>query len=215
MSGTGSANPRVSSNSVRGKQLPLTNSSGATYTLGTQALYGIWTEHERMECNALDQKYATLASHGAVAGYTTLQQQSILTTVAAPGTAAAAGTGTDYRILTSAPVCYADITGCSQFGWYMTLVGQMSRRSRCARSMTPPTPPIPWCMKVIFRPRVEAGAFLVNTTIPPSSAPTMCAQPASGWTMALNPAPRIVSPMRSSGCQRNFLTTGIGTSAVA
>jgi type IV pilus assembly protein PilY1 len=220
MSGTGSANPRVLIEFGTGQQLPLTNSSGATYTLGTQALYGIW-DWNMSAWNAMpsNQKYATLASHGAVAGYTTLQQQSILTTVAAPGTAAAAGTGTDYRTVTSAPVCYADITGCSQFGWYMTLAsGNVSNDPAVPDSIdsTYATNPLVY-EQVIFSPVVEAGAFLVNTTIPPSSAPTMCfSSQASGWTMALNPATGGSFTNAFFGdANGNFLTTGIGTSAVA
>jgi type IV pilus assembly protein PilY1 len=42
--------------------------------------------------------------------------------------------------------------------------------------------------QVIFNPIVEAGAFIINTTIPPASSPTMCfSSGASGWTMAVNP----------------------------
>jgi type IV pilus assembly protein PilY1 len=71
--------------------------------------------------------------------------------------------------------------------------------------------------QVIFSPVVEAGAFLVNTTIPPSTAPTMCfASQASGWTMALNPATGGAFTNAFFGdAHGNFLTTGIGTSTVA
>ena len=42
---------------------------------------------------------------------------------------------------------------------------------------------------MIFNPTLQDGAFIVNTTIPPTSNLTTCASSgAGGWTMAINPA---------------------------
>ena len=43
--------------------------------------------------------------------------------------------------------------------------------------------------QIIFSPVLDAGAFIVNTTIPPATSAIMClSTTASGYTMAINPA---------------------------
>ena len=43
--------------------------------------------------------------------------------------------------------------------------------------------------QVTFNPALEDGAFLVNTTIPPTTSINTCSSTsAGGWTMAINPA---------------------------
>jgi type IV pilus assembly protein PilY1 len=65
--------------------------------------------------------------------------------------------------------------------------------------------------QVIFSPVVESGAFVVNTTIPPATAPTMCfSSQASGWTMALNPTTGGAFTNAFFGdTNGNFLTTTV------
>jgi type IV pilus assembly protein PilY1 len=42
---------------------------------------------------------------------------------------------------------------------------------------------------VLFNPTLQSGAFLVNTTIPPTTSLNSCSStPPGGWTMAINPA---------------------------
>ena len=43
--------------------------------------------------------------------------------------------------------------------------------------------------QVIFNPTLQQGAFIVNTTIPPTSSLATCTSTLTGgWTMAINPA---------------------------
>ena len=142
-------------------------------------------------------QYRDLPSGGASAPSSPLSGQnpsSILQqqTIGGPYAATMTGTGSDYRTLTSKPMCWAGTTGCtSQYGWYINLV------SGSAYSVDPADPqngnpayahaPVVY-EQVIFNPVLELGAFIVNTTIPPANAPTMCFSSAqSGWTMAIDP----------------------------
>jgi type IV pilus assembly protein PilY1 len=111
-------------------------------------------------------------------------------------------------------VCYADLTGCTQFGWYLNMVSgnaypvdpalpQNGNATYAANPMV--------YEQVIFSPVVESGAFVVNTTIPPATAPTMCfSSQASGWTMALNPTTGGAFTNAFFGdTNGNFLTTTV------
>ena len=43
--------------------------------------------------------------------------------------------------------------------------------------------------QTIYSPVLQDGAFIINTTIPPTTSVATCtSSPAGGWTMALNPA---------------------------
>jgi type IV pilus assembly protein PilY1 len=120
--------------------------------------------------------------------------QLLLQTITGTTTATQANTGSDYRTVSNTAVCWADTTGCptGQFGWYLPLV------SGNANPTDPAVPqngnatyagnPVVY-EQIIFSPVLEAGAFIINTTIPPASSPVMClSTSASGYTMALNPA---------------------------
>ncbi len=187
--GTGSPNPRIIVEFGTGQQIPMTNSSAATYTAAGQSLYGIWDWNmSSWNSQSSTQQYASLSSHAAISGSSLITQQTITST----STATATGTGTDYRTVSSNTVCYADISGCTQFGWYLNMVSGNAYPSDPALPQTGNATyaanPLVY-EQVIFSPVVEAGAFIVNTTIPPATAPTMCfSSLASGWTMALNPA---------------------------
>jgi type IV pilus assembly protein PilY1 len=215
--GTGSANPRILIEFGTGRQTPITNSAAGTYSTTTQALYGIW-DWNMSAWNTLStvQDYATLSSHAAISGTSLLQVQTITSTA----TATMTGTGSDYRTVSSSPVCYADVSGCTQFGWYLNLVSgnaypldpALPQTGNAAYAANPMV-----YEQVIFSPVVESGAFIVNTTIPPATAPTMCfSSPASGWTMALNPTTGGAFTNAFFGDSNgNFLTTAFGGSPAA
>lgn len=190
---SGSASPRILIEFGTGQVTAMTNFSAAQYATSQQALYGIWDWNLGAWNAKSSSQYAILPNGAATApssplsGTGSLQQQLI----GGPYTATVAGTGSDYRTLTNHPICWADTTGCTQFGWYVNLV------SGNAYSIDPADPqngnpayahaPVVY-EQVIFNPVLELGAFIVNTTIPPANAPTMCFSSAqSGWTMAIDP----------------------------
>ena len=198
----GAGNPHILVELGTGQQSSFTNTSAATYSTSTQTLYGVWDWNLSTWNTNSTAQYASLSSHAAITGTTNLQQQSIQTT----STATSTGTGSDYRTITNASVCYADVSGCTQFGWYMDLVNG---------NAYPPDPAVPQngnstyannpvvYEQVIFSPILDGGAFLVNTTIPSAISPIMCfSSTASGWTMALDP-----------GTGGSFATSFFGDSA--
>ncbi len=172
----------------------MTNFSGSTFLTSQQSLYGIWDWNLTGWNTASTVQYTSLPGGGIaapmapLAGTGNLVQQ----TIGGPYAATVAGTGSDYRTLTSLPVCYADTAGCTQFGWYINLVS--------GNAFTP-DPAVPQTgnalyanapvvyEQVVFNPSLEDGAFVVNTTIPPATAAFTCfAAGQSGWNMAVNPA---------------------------
>ncbi len=198
----GPVNPRVLIEFGTGQQTPMTNFGGAQYSQATQALYGIWDWDFGVWNAKSTAQYASLPNGGfsapalpsapaaAIAGTTQLQAQSITQT----STATAANTGSDYRTVSNTAVCWADTAGCAtpRFGWYLPLV---------SGNAYPPDPAVPQngnptyannpviYEQVIFSPVLEAGAIILNTTIPPANSSVMCfSSLASGFTMALNPA---------------------------
>jgi type IV pilus assembly protein PilY1 len=196
------ANPRVLIEFGTGQITPMTNYSAAQYSTSTQALYGIWDWNMAAWNAKSTAQYAALPNGpvaapalpavplAAISGTSRLLQQTITST----STATAANTGTDYRTVSSAPVCWADTAGCTagQFGWYLQLV------SGNAYPVDPAVPqtgnpayaanPVVY-EQIIFSPVLESGAFIVNTTIPPANSAIMCfSSQASGYTMAINPA---------------------------
>ena len=190
----GALNPRVLIEFGTGMQTPMTNFSPATFSTAPQALYGVWDWNLGAWNGNSVVQYTSLPNGGipapgaSLSGTGNLVQQ----TIGGPYAATVAGTGSDYRTLTSYPVCYADSSGCNAYGWYIPMV------SGNAYTPDPATPqngnaqyasaPMVY-EQVIFNPSLEDGAFVVNTTIPPASSATMCfAAGESGWTMAVNPA---------------------------
>ena len=183
-----------------GQQVPLTNVAPSTYATAQQALYGIW-DWNMGAWNAMSSvKYASLPAAGVAApatplsGVSSLQQQTITATydptLAASATSSTPASAYYYRTVSNNPVCWADTGGCSQFGWYLSLTYghanpvDVNGISTTANTMYPTV-----YEQVIFNPIVEVGAFIVNTTIPPTSSVRTCAAtPAGGWTMAINPA---------------------------
>jgi type IV pilus assembly protein PilY1 len=187
-------NPQILLEFGTGQQVPMTNAAAAQYSTGQQALYGVWDWNMAHWNTNSTTKYASLPSGGAAApsapisGTTLLQAQTITGTY----TATVAGTGSDYRTLSSNTICWVGTTGCTQYGWYLNLV---------SGNANPNDPAVPQngnaqdasnpmvYEQVIFNPAFLQGSLYVNTTIPPASSPTMCfSSPASGWTLAINPA---------------------------
>ena len=176
---TGAVNPRVLVEFGTGLQTPMTNFSGSTFLTSQQSLYGIWDWNLTGWNTASTVQYTSLPGGGIaapmapLAGTGNLVQQ----TIGGPYAATVAGTGSDYRTLTSLPVCYADTAGCTQFGWYINLVS--------GNAFTP-DPAVPQTgnaqyanapvvyEQVMFNPSLEDGAFVVNTTIPPATAAMTC-----------------------------------------
>jgi type IV pilus assembly protein PilY1 len=206
-SSTGSANPHVLVEFGTGQQVPMTNYSSATFATAAQALYGIWDWNLATWNTESSTKYAALSSHSSISGTSAIQVQTITSTTVAT----AIGTGTNYRTVSQNAVCYADVSGCSQFGWYMNLVsGYANPTDPATPTSSTSTNPMVY-EQVIFNPIVEAGAFIVNTTIPAASASTMCFSSAeSGWTMAIDPATGgAFNTAFFADSQGNFLTTGV------
>jgi type IV pilus assembly protein PilY1 len=178
-----------------GRQVPMTNTSAATYQTAAQALYGIW-DWNLSSWNALSgaqHQFATKSISlpssptAAVVGTSTLQAQTITSTSAAT----VASAGSDFRTVSSNPVCFADVSGCSQYGWFLTLASGNAFPTDPAVPQTSssfPTSPVVY-EQIIFNPALIEDAFVINTFIPPATSATSCFNAtSSGWTMALNPA---------------------------
>jgi len=188
----GATNPRVLVEFGTGKETAMTNFSGPQYLNTQQALYGIWDWNLSVWNAQAALQYASLPALAPLVGNANLQVQ----TIGGPFTATVAGTGSDYRTLTSNPVCYADVTGCTaalaQYGWYIQLVSGNAHAADPADPSTgnPADANAPLVYEqVTFNPVYDDGAFIVNTTIPPAAAAIMCYSAGqSGWTMAVNPA---------------------------
>jgi type IV pilus assembly protein PilY1 len=222
----GNGNPRILVEFGTGKQTPMTNGSAATFLTSQQALYGVW-DYKFNTWNGLSTQQfdslptaSTAAPSTALSGTSYLQQQSILGTYAATIT----NTGSDYRTLTSYPVCWADLTGCTQFGWYLNLVSgnayapdpAVPQNGNAAYANTPVV-----YEQVIYNPVLSLGAFVVNTTIPAANDSTKCfSASTSGWTMAIDPTTggafttgsSFLNPQTNAGIFVNVTTTSAGGS---
>ncbi|NNM62566.1 MAG: pilus assembly protein PilY, partial [Steroidobacteraceae bacterium] len=184
-----------------GQQSPLSTTSPSLYSSSPQALYGIW-DWNMAAWNALSPvQYASLPSTSGIAapittisGTSSLEQQTITATydptLVASGSSSTPSSAYYYRTLSSNTVCWADTSGCSQYGWYLNLSsGHANPTDPNGLTSSTNTQYPSVDEQVIFNPVLEAGAFIVNTTIPPTSSLATCAAtPAAGWTMAVNPA---------------------------
>jgi type IV pilus assembly protein PilY1 len=192
----GSGLPRMLVEFGTGKQTPMTNTTPGFYATGQQAIYGVWdwnfkawNTHSATQYDSLPNGVTPAPS--PLSGTGGLLQQFI----GGPYAATVAGTGTDYRTLTTTPVCWADTTGCNQYGWYINLVSGNAYAPDPADPISPAgsnpqyaSVPIVY-EQITFNPSLIDGALLINTTIPPANAATMCFSALqAGWTMAINPA---------------------------
>jgi type IV pilus assembly protein PilY1 len=191
---TSTGNPRILVEFGTGQETPMNNGAAAQFLTSQQALYGIWDWNINTWNTKAVVKYDSLPGGGfsqpstPLSGTTNLQQQTITGTY----TATVANTGSDYRTVSAAPICWADTTGCTQYGWYLNLVSgnayapdpAVPQNGNAAYANTP----VVW-EQVIYTPVLALGTLVINTTIPPATAATMCFSSAvSGWTMAINPA---------------------------
>ncbi|MDE2349127.1 MAG: pilus assembly protein PilY [Gammaproteobacteria bacterium] len=184
-----------------GQQTPLSTISPSYYQSSQQALYGIWDWNMGAWNTASTAHYASLPTSTGIAaptaslsGLSSLQQQTITATYDPTLVASASSTTPAsayyYRTVSTNAICWADTSGCGQYGWYLNLTtGYANPTDPNGLSTTANTNyPTVW-EQVIFNPVLQAGAFIVNTTIPPTNSLATCAAtPAGGWTMALNPA---------------------------
>lgn len=160
--------PRLMVEFGTGQLTPVTNTTAATYAAGKQSLYGIWDWNLSDWNSKPSNKYSSMTSMKSGA---TLLTQTI--------TLAAAG----FRSITSTPVCWMDIASCAgtpQYGWQDPLPDT---------SVTPSSSgSITNYEQVVFSPIFAAGAFIVNTTVPPANSPTTCTVTTpTGWTLAVSP----------------------------
>lgn len=160
-----------------GQEIPQTNSSAAIYSTTQQALYGIWDWNMGV-WNAKSAFPVETVSTGGAAPITAANLQA--QTITASYNAALSGSGTAFRTVSTHAVCYADVSGCSQYGWYLNLsVGPASS------AVGAPTV----YEQLLYTPALLSGVFIVNSTIPPTSTLTTCsATPLSAWTIAIDPA---------------------------
>ncbi len=188
-----------------GQQVPLTDVTPSTYSTSQQALYGIWDWNLGSWNSLSTVHYASLPNggiaapssplSGLTAGAKNILVQQTITATYDPTLVASASSTTPasayyYRTVSSNPICYADTSGCSQFGWYLNLpYGYANPQDSNGPTTTGNTNFPQVFEQVIFNPVLEEGAFIVNTTIPPTNSVATCsATPAGGWTMAINPA---------------------------
>ncbi|HYL01841.1 MAG TPA: PilC/PilY family type IV pilus protein [Steroidobacteraceae bacterium] len=151
-----------------GQKVPLTNTSPASFSGGTQSLYGVW-DWNMAGWNSLSTgaQYASLA--GAATGlsgtsYTLGQANLQLQTVTINST-------TQNRdIANNATICWAGQSSCAsnkQFGWYLNLPGPQEQ--------------------IIYSPELVAQALTVNSVVPAPNNPTSCAIPTdTGFTYVLS-----------------------------
>jgi type IV pilus assembly protein PilY1 len=192
--GTGT-NPHVMVEFGTGRQTPQNLISAATYQTAQMAIYGVWDWNMAAWNTLSSTKFATpftavsqpSTPNALNAGTTRLVAQNITST----STATTANTGSDYRTVSTYPVCYADVSGCSNYGWYLNLASGYPNANDPAVPGTTQAVPTATTLyeQVVYNPVLTLGALVINTTIPPQASPTSCySSAASGWTMALDPA---------------------------
>jgi type IV pilus assembly protein PilY1 len=153
---TAGATPLVMVLFGTGQKTPLSITSPATYSTGTQGLYGVW-DWNMSAWNAMNSaQYASLAPAAApnlaapsyTIGQANLQAQTI--TINA--------TTQDREIANNAPICWAGSTTCAggntQYGWTFNLPGAQEQ--------------------VVFNPELVAQALTVNSIVPAPINPTSC-----------------------------------------
>jgi type IV pilus assembly protein PilY1 len=151
-----------------GQQVPLTNSTPVSYASGAQSLYGVWDWNLGTWNAKGSTQYASLgSSYGTYTISTSNLQQQTLTVLLS-----GSGTSSGYESVSSNPVCWYGSTTCgsgnTQFGWYINLPNSNEQ--------------------IIYSPVIQAGAFIVNTTIPAAASIYNCVPAnATGWTIAISP----------------------------
>ncbi|MEJ8826853.1 PilC/PilY family type IV pilus protein [Variovorax humicola] len=191
--------PRLMVTFGTGQIFPQTLTSAATPTTGTQYMIGVWDWDMNTWNGKGSAQYATLTSPQTVS-LSTLQGQTVTTDVTYSN-----GLISGARTVTRNTICWTGSTACTtnnKFGWSVALPGTNEQ--------------------IIFNPIISDGLFLVNTTLPAVNQALSCdQQPASGFTMAIDPATGAPPPSSFfADATNNFVSAtgqivaGIGLSGV-
>jgi type IV pilus assembly protein PilY1 len=205
--------PRVLVEFGTGRQTPFSNTAQATYATGAQYLIGIWdwnlsnwNSRSGVQYDALSSTTTPHAPSSPISGQlsttvgavTALTQQTVQGTYDTSDVASSASTGQPstayyYETISNSTVNWADTstTGTPQYGWYLGLSSGYGNPSDAngLLATAPSASSTKIYEQVIFNPTLQDGAFIVNTTIPPTTTLAACASTlAGGWTMAVNPA---------------------------
>jgi type IV pilus assembly protein PilY1 len=229
-----SPSPRILIEFGTGQQTPFTNNSASTFSQSQQYLVGVWDWNMASWNSISSLKLASLpsstlaaptASSGtaAIAGLSQLQVQSFKT-FDATGTLSSqtstSATNGFYRTVSNSTICWAGTTGCTgsaaQYGWSMALTsGYANINDPSFPTAATSTAAQQVYEQITFNPTLQLGAFIVNTTIPPTSNLAQCSSTLpGGWTMAINPATGGAFT-NSVFANANHVFLNIGTDAVS
>jgi type IV pilus assembly protein PilY1 len=200
---TAGTNPRVLVEFGTGQQVQFTNNNPATYATTQQYLMGVW-DWNLSSWNAISPvKYDSLSSTttpaapSPLSGTGNLLAQSVQamydTSDVLSTTSTQIGTRYYYETISNNTISWADTstTSTRQYGWYLPLsTGYGNPTDANGLQSTTSIPSAPRIYEqVIFNPTLQDGAFIVNTTIPPTTSLATCSSTlAGGWTMAIDPA---------------------------
>lgn len=164
-----------------GQQTPLTNISGAGYSLTPQSIYGVW-DWDMSAWDALPGaiQYRSLpvsstSTPSTPLNYANLQEQ----TLSNPGTTSSQQQGVN---LSANNVCWPGSASCATgstadpaYGWYVNLPPVSSNGTNLYQ-------------QVIYNPDIVEGSAVFDTTIPPYVNALTCNNGLqSGYTLAFNP----------------------------
>ena len=156
-----------------GQKQSFTSANANVYATGSQAAYGIW-DWNMAAWNALPTKKFAVPVNAETTPTDTLAATQLQTQSVIPESVTNSSSSgvTQYAALTSNPVCWPGLAGCTgatQYGW---------------RFVFPNT-----TEQLLYNPRVSLGAVQFNSTIPFSNSAVGCdAGNDTGWSYALNPA---------------------------
>ena len=167
-----------------GKKTLATAITPDSYAGGTQSIYGIWDWDMNAWNMGVSVNGSTSPSSGgvppssiqyaslSVAPSVSLARSNLqVQTVTSSTAATSGGQVLGYRTTSINNICWIGTLMCStsndQYGWYLDLPTSGEQ--------------------VIYNPISNSGAFIVNTTIPPSASNSQCSpSTTTGWTMAFN-----------------------------
>ncbi len=201
-----------------GQKYPFTNTGATSFVTGTQAIYGVWDWAMANWNSKSTAQYAALtpANTGLSSSYTIvaptvntttpsnypLAAQTFTVNTTGCSSNPPSATCGDRDITENATVCWQGTSACSsgtndQFGWYVYLPGGTSQLPE----------------QIVFSPELIGGAFVVNSTVPPTSTLLSCTPSAqTGYTYALQ--------VLSGGAFSNFfplyndyIAAGVATNA--
>jgi type IV pilus assembly protein PilY1 len=155
------------------------------------------TQYASLPSGGVAAPTSSTAGLAAVSGTSKLEAQ-VWTDYNASGAASSqsstSATNAYYRTLTANTICWAGTTGCSgssaQYGWDIPLTSGYANINDPGFPTTSTSNAAQQVYEqIIYNPTMQLGAFIVNTTIPPTTNLAQCSSTLSGgWTMAINPA---------------------------